>query len=86
MYSSSVQAERICHYTVATYMAAEGSAEGYHGLPLRSAVMVTPVTCSSTLWYNIKITELAGQLLMSPNQLSRSSSIHPPCSNRLANT
>ena len=37
-----------CHYTVATQLTAEGSADDLHGSPLYSACMNAHVTCRST--------------------------------------
>jgi hypothetical protein len=50
IYNSSIslhQSDR-CHYTVATQLAAEGSADDLHGSPLYSACMIAHVICRST--------------------------------------
>jgi hypothetical protein len=47
MYMYSVPAEYYCHYTVATQLTAEGSADDLHGSPLCSACMNDHVTCRS---------------------------------------
>ena len=48
MHTFLVPAEHYCHYTVATQLTAEGSADDLHGSPLYSACMNAHVICRST--------------------------------------